>query len=213
VDDIEHALGSIQAFASTLLADEDGTLFTHSDRLEFYQIIENECEYLKKRLTEVHFRQWHNLVPLRDMLHTYAVSKTQTITCTIDSAIPETPLVYVYPLGRIVMGLIEKGERLASQGKPLILQVELQDSETLRFSFTHPMPSATSKFVALLNERNEKEWSGQLRVSYDIFKVPYGVPWRYIKAEGGQLWYSLGEGPALVTCFTFPITNRTNTVQ
>ena len=182
-------------------------MYPHSDRLEFYQIIENECELLKELLIEARFRQWNGLIPLRDILSTYAVSTTHPLTCTVDTAVPETPLVSAQPLGRIVMGLIEQAERLTPAGSALTLHVALQDTETLRFSFSYPDSSATREFVARLNEMHEEQWSGQLRVSYDTSKIPYGIPWRYIKAEGGRFWYQLGEGPILVTCFTFPLSD------
>lgn len=47
---------TIKGFVSTLRMDEDGTMFTHPDRLEFYEIIENESDRLREGL-DATFRQ------------------------------------------------------------------------------------------------------------------------------------------------------------
>jgi hypothetical protein len=49
----QSALTSIKGFISTLRMDEDGTMFEHSDRMEFYAIIEKECDALKACLQPV----------------------------------------------------------------------------------------------------------------------------------------------------------------
>jgi two-component system phosphate regulon sensor histidine kinase PhoR len=44
---------SIKGFVSTLLMDEDGTMFDHTDRIEFYGIIDKECDRLRRLIDDL----------------------------------------------------------------------------------------------------------------------------------------------------------------
>ncbi|MBB6051840.1 hypothetical protein [Armatimonas rosea] len=71
---LHTAVTSIKGFVSTLLLDEDGTMFAHSDRLEFLEIVDKECDRLKLLLGTVEKRPQRGLrfqpewVILRDLL-------------------------------------------------------------------------------------------------------------------------------------------------
>ena len=50
------AITTIKGFISTLLLDDDGTMFTHTDRMEFFEIIDKECDRLKESADAVSLR-------------------------------------------------------------------------------------------------------------------------------------------------------------
>jgi hypothetical protein len=73
---------TIKGFVSTLLMDDEGNMFTHSDRREFYEIIENECGRLKEGL-DATFRKSRqtgsNLPLLDDMPYRMALAKLRRL--------------------------------------------------------------------------------------------------------------------------------------
>ena len=50
------AITTIKGFISTLLLDDDGTMFIHTDRMEFFEVIDKECDRLKESADAVSLR-------------------------------------------------------------------------------------------------------------------------------------------------------------
>ncbi|MFZ4782220.1 MAG: ATP-binding protein [Armatimonadaceae bacterium] len=51
--ELRTPMTSIKGFVSTLLMDEDGTMFDHTDRIEFYGIIDKECDRLRRLIDDL----------------------------------------------------------------------------------------------------------------------------------------------------------------
>ena len=155
-------LTSIKGFVSTLLMDEDGTMFTHEDRMEFFRIIDTECDRLKwfvhdplrdYLVKKFHPKSaWFVLRTLLNTVQTYAESSryrkpTHRLAWDIAEDVPVEWRTDEEFLKQTLNELIENALKYAPDGGEVRLTVVQENPETLRFTISDQGLGITPEFL------------------------------------------------------------------
>lgn len=158
-------LTSIKGFVSTLLMDEDGTMFTHEDRLEFLRIMDAKCDRLKwfvhdplrdSLVTKSHPKPaWFVLRTLLDTVQTYAESSryrkpTHTLLWDIAEDVPLEWRTDEEFLKQALNELLENALKYSPDGGEVRLTVVQENPETLRFTVRDQGLGVTPAFLTKL---------------------------------------------------------------
>lgn len=138
----QTALTSIKGFVSTLLMDEDGTLFTHADRLEFYAIIDKECDALRACLQPMPFHaQPTRLKDILEAVRDEAAKSpyrlpTHTFVLEVGDNLPKTLLTDAEALKETLWTFLEDALKSSPQGGEVRLRLESPHQDTLTICIT-----------------------------------------------------------------------------
>ncbi|MBB6051839.1 sensor histidine kinase [Armatimonas rosea] len=138
----QTALTSIKGFISIMLTDEDGTMFAHPDRLEFYAIIDRECDALKACLQPVPFHaQPTRLKDILEAVRDEAAKSpyrlpTHTFVLEVGDNLPKTLLTDAEALKETLWMFLEDALRSSPQGGEVRLRLERPAPDTLTICIT-----------------------------------------------------------------------------
>ncbi len=160
------ALTTIKGFISTLLMDEDGTMFAHSDRLEFYEIIDRECDRLKTwfepfkassngaftfrarptRLREV-------LEAVRDQAQKSPFRKpTHKFVLEVGGGVHETILTDAEALRATLWTFLESAMEHSPLGSEIHVIIRRKGTDALFFLLSDQSTSVSPEFVARFSQ-------------------------------------------------------------
>lgn len=142
----QTALTSIKGFISIMLTDEDGTMFAHPDRLEFYAIIDRECDTLKACLQPVPEEVRFHAQPtrLKDILEAVRDEAakspyrlpTHRFVLEAGDNLPKTLLTDAEALKETLWTFLEDALKYSPKGGEVRLRLERPAPDTLTICIT-----------------------------------------------------------------------------
>ncbi|WP_394795882.1 sensor histidine kinase [Armatimonas sp.] len=209
---IRPHLATIKGFISTLLMDEDGTMFAHSDRREFFDIIDKECDSLKQCLEPVpRERQWEftfraRPTRLRDVLEAVRDEAlkspfrkpTHKFILEVGDDLPATILTDAEALKTTLWTFLKQALELSPSGGEVHVQIRCEGPDGLFFSISDQERWLSPEFMAVLG----REFSRPL-LNIRYFGSPLWHQARlYIQWHGGMLeTHSNGVGTGTMVSF------------
>ena len=223
--ELRTPMTSIKGFISTLLLDEDGTMFPHTDRLEFYGIIDKECDRLRRLIDdllnvsriEANAAMIPNIEPmdlhetikrtiLIDNGSTYK-KDSHTLEYSIDEGVPARIDADADKFEQIIHNVVGNALKYSPDGGAVHLRVSLHDPETLLFAVSDQGLGMTPEFLKKFGEKFARADNRDTRsingTGIGIFLVK-----NFVEIHGGKMWpYSEGLGKGTTIYFTLPITH------
>ena len=219
--ELRTPLTSIKGFISTLLMDTEG-MFTDEDRLEFYNIIDKECDRLKRLIddllnvsriedgkamelnfAEFDFRETFNKAMMIQQGSTWK-KKTHELTHEIDPSVPKEINADGDKVEQIVANLVGNSLKYSPAGGSVHVHALMDDPDTLHVKIKDEGLGMTSEFIARIGERFLRADNRDTReiggTGIGLFLVKH-----LVEAHGGQMWAeSEGMGKGSTFHFTLP---------
>lgn len=221
---LEEQTNSINGFMRTLLLDVGGTLFSHSERMEMYGIIQKAAQGIdglmalgvmplilrEKPFSLFHaeriaFRDFMKNVLLIDHSSTYKKAN-HTLDFQIDDNVPEMVSANRDQLEQVLHNIVGNALKYSPDGGDVRLHVSLQDSETLLFTISDQGLGMTPEFLKKFGEKFARAESADIRAipgtGIGLFLIK-----KFIEGHGGRIWpHSEGFGKGSTIFFTLPLT-------
>lgn len=221
--ELRTPMTSIKGFISTLLMDEDGTMFQHSDRLEFYGIVDKECDRLKRLIDDLlnvsrieagasmlpNFEdvQLHELVKKAIMIDNGSTYKkdNHTLDFTIDSDVPEVIEADGDKFEQILHNLVGNSLKYSPDGGPVHLHVSRKDENTLQFAISDKGLGMTPEFLQKFGQKFARADNRDTR-SINGTGIGAFLVKNFVEVHNGDMWAeSEGLGKGTTAYFTLPI--------
>ena len=192
-NEFRTAVTSIKGFIATLRMDEDGTMFEHSDRLEFYEIIERECDRLRESIEVISLQKIQNdryhvqPTSLRAVLEAVRDRALTSPSCKQDhqfileygAELPDTFLTDEHALTETLSAFIEEVMVCTPDGREIWLQILGTKASEVTFVISHPGQGISPQFAHWLTAR----------ISYISFPEPiFGRP-GFLKSRAFLRWH------------------------
>lgn len=221
--ELRTPMTSIKGFVSTLLMDEDGTMFANEERVEFYGIIDKECDRLRRLIDDLlnvsrieagaSMQLEFDKMELRDTLKkvilidngsTYK-KDNHTLTYEIDPSVPEEIDADADKFEQILHNVIGNSLKYSPDGGNVRVKVSMEDPENLLFAVSDEGLGMTPEFLKKFGEKFARADNRDTRsingTGIGIFLVK-----TFIEAHGGRMWpHSDGLGKGTTIFFTMPV--------
>lgn len=221
--ELRTPMTSIKGFISTLLLDEDGTMFAHSDRMEFYGIVDRECDRLRRMIDDLlnvsridanaamqlNIDQMDLPETLKRVIQidngsTYK-KDNHTLEYEIESSVPQFIEADADKFEQILHNVVGNALKYSPDGGAVKVHVSLQDPETLLFAVSDQGLGMTPEFLKKFGEKFARADNRDTRsingTGIGIFLVK-----NFIEGHGGRMWpHSDGLGKGTTIFFTMPI--------
>ena len=221
--ELRTPMTSIKGFTSTLLMDEDGTMFSNEDRLEFYGIIDKECDRLRRLIDdllnvsrieagasmqlefdEMDLRDTLKKVILIDNGSTYK-KENHTLDYTVADDVPAMVEADADKFEQILHNVVGNSLKYSPDGGAVKVAVTMQDRETMLFAVSDEGLGMTPEFLKKFGEKFARADNRDTRsingTGIGIFLVK-----TFIEGHGGKMWpHSDGLGKGTTIFFTMPI--------
>lgn len=221
--ELRTPMTSIKGFVATLLMDEDGTMFAHDDRIEFYTIIDKECDRLRRLIDDLlnvsrieagaSMQLNFDQVDLRETVKktiviengsTYKRSK-HTLDFAVADNVPATIEADADKFEQILHNLIGNALKYSPDGGDVRVEVTLQeDGHTLLFAVRDQglgmSPEFLKKFGQKFARADNRDTRSINGTGIGVFLVK-----TFVEAHGGDMWpHSDGVGKGTTIFFTLP---------
>ena len=221
--ELRTPMTSIKGFISTLLFDEDGTMFPHTDRLEFYGIIDKECDRLRRLIDDLlnvsrieanaamqlNFDQMDLRETVKKAMtinngSTYK-KENHTLKFEIEDSVPSFIEADADKFEQILHNVVGNALKYSPDGGNVKVHVKMQDPETLLFAISDEGLGMTPEFLKKFGEKFARADNRDTRsingTGIGIFLVK-----NFIEGHGGRMWpYSDGLAKGTIIYFTLPI--------
>jgi PAS domain S-box-containing protein len=224
--ELRTPLTSIKGFVSTLLADAEEEneeyKFQDADRLEFYSIIDKECDRLKRLIDDLlnvsriedgramelnvdtfDFPEAFNKAMTIQQGSTWKKA-THSLTHEIDANVPKEMIADADKVEQIIANLVGNSLKYSPQGGKVHVQATMDDPETLHIKIKDEGMGMTPEFIARIGERFLRADNRDTReiggTGIGLFLVKH-----LVEAHGGRMWAeSEGMGKGSMFHFTLP---------
>lgn len=227
--ELRTPLTSIKGFISTLLSDTDG-FYDNETRLEFYGIIDTECDRLRRLIDDLlnvsriesGATLEMNATPfnLRDMLKKVVLIQNgstykkpnHTLSWSLADDVPEMVDADQDKIEQVFHNLIGNSLKYAPGGGPVTVSGRLlPDGHTIEFAIADKGIGMSETFLKKVGERFARADNRDTRTiggtGIGLFLVK-----AFIEGHGGRMWpASEGEGKGSTFFFTLPISQEYNT--
>jgi two-component system phosphate regulon sensor histidine kinase PhoR len=226
--ELRTPLTSIKGFISTLLQDTDG-FYDNDTRLEFYTIIDTECDRLRRLIDDLlnvsriesGATLEMNATPfnLRDMLDkvmmiqngsTYKKSN-HTLSYELPADVPPAIEADQDKVEQVFHNLIGNALKYAPGGGPVTVTARtLHDQGMIEFAITDKGIGMSDQFLKKVGEKFARADNRDTRTiggtGIGLFLVK-----AFVEGHGGKMWpHSEGEGKGSTMFFTLPIKQPTD---
>ena len=221
--ELRTPMTSIKGFISTLLMDEDGTMFQHTDRLEFYGIVDKECDRLKRLIDDLlnvsrieagasmmpNFEEvpLHELVKKAIMIDNGSTYKKEshTLGFSIDSDVPEIIEADGDKFEQILHNLVGNSLKYSPDGGAVHLHVSKKDDNTLQFAISDHGLGMTPEFLQKFGQKFARADNRDTR-SINGTGIGAFLVKSFVDIHNGEMWaHSDGLGKGTTAYFTLPI--------
>ncbi len=221
--ELRTPMTSIKGFISTLLLDEDGTMFPHADRMEFYGIVDRECDRLRRMIDDLlnvsridaNAAMQLNFDPMElhetlkrviqiDNGSTYK-KETHTLNFEVDENVPLLIDADADKFEQILHNVVGNALKYSPDGGAVKVHVSMQDPETLLFAVSDQGLGMTPEFLKKFGEKFARADNRDTRsingTGIGIFLVKH-----FVEGHGGKMWpHSDGLGKGTTIYFTMPV--------
>jgi PAS domain S-box-containing protein len=221
--ELRTPMTSIKGFVSTLLMDEDGTMFANEERVEFYGIIDRECDRLRRLIDDLlnvsrieagasmqlEFDKMELHETLKRVIQidngsTYK-KDNHTLDFSIDPAVPAQIDADADKFEQILHNVIGNALKYSPDGGAVRLHVSMESPDTLLFAVSDEGLGMTPEFLKKFGEKFARADNRDTRsingTGIGIFLVK-----TFIEAHGGRMWPdSAGLGKGTTIYFTMPV--------
>jgi signal transduction histidine kinase len=155
---------AIKGFVSTLLMDEDETMFAHSDRMEFLEIMDKECDKILNFLRVIRlerFPERFHAEPtslqavaeaVRDRaLRSHYLRSAHHFVLDLGDNLPETFLTDEEELTEVLEKFVDMGIKYSPEGGDMRLRVTVTAEGGLAFSIQDQGLGMTPEFLEKIN--------------------------------------------------------------
>lgn len=221
--ELRTPMTSIKGFISTLLMDEDGTMFQHADRLEFYGIVDKECDRLKRLIDDLlnvsRIENGASMMPnFEDIPVQELVKKAiqidngstykkdnHTLNFSIDSNVPEIIEADGDKFEQILHNLVGNSLKYSPDGGPVHLHVSMKDDETLQFAISDKGLGMSPEFLQKFGQRFARADNRDTR-SINGTGIGAFLVKNFVEIHHGEMWAtSDGLGKGSTVYFTIPV--------
>ncbi len=220
--ELRTPMTSIKGFVATLLMDDDGTMFANEERVEFYGIIDRECDRLRRLIDDLlnvsriesgaAMQLDFDKMDLRDTLKrviqidngsTYK-KETHTLDFSIDEAVPAQIDADADKFEQILHNVVGNALKYSPDGGSVKVHVSMENPDALLFAVSDEGLGMTPEFLKKFGERFARADNRDTRsingTGIGIFLVK-----TFIEAHGGRMWPdSAGLGKGTTIYFTMP---------
>ncbi|MGC4047096.1 MAG: ATP-binding protein [Armatimonas sp.] len=221
--ELRTPMTSIKGFISTLLYDEDGSMFSNEERVEFYGIIDKECDRLRRLIDDLlnvsrieanaamqlefdkmDLRDTLKKVVLIDNGSTYK-KENHTLTYDVDASVPQEIDADADKFEQILHNVIGNSLKYSPDGGNVKVHVGMENPETLLFAVSDEGLGMTPEFLKKFGEKFARADNRDTRsingTGIGIFLVK-----NFIEGHGGTMWpHSDGLGKGTTIYFTMPV--------
>lgn len=214
--ELRTPLTAIKGFISTLLSDPDGEFYDHDTRMEFYGIIDSECDRLVRLISDLlNVSRIERGLPLHLNYDTVDVGpvlekcvgtqRGYTTKHTLETAIPDgLPSVVADrdKLEQIIHNLVSNAIKYSPDGGNIVIGVS-DEQDKLRFSIRDQGMGIPAEHIDKIFQRFHRVHQGDSQrvggTGIGLFLVK-----SLVEAHGGVIWVesALGEGSTFF--FTIP---------
>lgn len=222
--ELRTPMTSIKGFVATLLMDEDGTMFQHDDRMEFYTIIDKECDRLRRLIDDLlnvsRIEAGASMQLVFDPVDVRAtVKKTifiengstykrakHTLDFVVDDNVPETIVADADKFEQILHNLIGNALKYSPDGGTVRVAVKaLPGEEMLQFDISDEGLGMSPEFLKRFGQKFARADNRDTRsingTGIGVFLVK-----TFVEAHGGDMWpHSGGVGKGTTISFTMPV--------
>lgn len=222
--ELRTPMTAIKGFVVTLLMDEDGTMFEHSDRTEFYTIIDKECDRLRRLIDDLlnvsrieanaSMQLTFDPVDVRETVKktvviengsTYKREK-HSLTFEVDDNVPATIEADADKFEQILHNLIGNGLKYSPDGGQVKVSVSMMPgNEIVQFAISDQGLGMSPEFLQKFGQKFARADNRDTRsiggTGIGVFLVK-----TFVEAHGGHMWpHSDGIGKGTTIFFTMPI--------
>jgi PAS domain S-box-containing protein len=222
--ELRTPMTSIKGFVATLLMDEDGTMFLHDDRMEFYTIIDKECDRLRRLIDDllnvsrieagasmqlvfdpVNVREVVKKTIIIENGSTYKRAK-HTLDFTVADDVPEMIEADADKFEQILHNLIGNALKYSPDGGAVRVAVTCQPGQDmLQFDISDEglgmSPEFLKKFGQKFARADNRDTRSINGTGIGVFLVR-----TFVEAHGGDMWpHSGGVGKGTTISFTMPL--------
>jgi two-component system phosphate regulon sensor histidine kinase PhoR len=221
--ELRTPMTSIKGFVSTLLMDEDGTMFANEERVEFYGIIDKECDRLRRLIDdllnvsrieagasmqlEFDKMDLHETVKRVVQIDNGSTYKkdNHTLTYEIADAVPAMIDADADKFEQILHNVIGNALKYSPDGGNVKVHVGMESPDTLLFAVSDEGLGMTPEFLKKFGEKFARADNRDTRsingTGIGIFLVK-----NFIEGHGGRMWpHSEGLGKGTTIYFTMPV--------
>ncbi len=220
--ELRTPLTSIKGFISTLVADTEG-FYTDSDRKEFYNIIDTECDRLRRLIDDLlnvsriesgaTLELNYEPFPLRDTLekvviinngNTYKKSN-HTLSWNLPDGVPNLVEADRDKVEQIFHNLIGNALKYSPGGGQVVVSARMASPEMIEFSISDQGIGMSESFLKKVGEKFARADNRDTRTiggtGIGLFLVK-----AFVEGHGGKMWpASEGEGKGSTFFFTLPV--------
>jgi len=222
--ELRTPMTSIKGFVATLLMDEDGTMFHHDDRMEFYTIIDKECDRLRRLIDdllnvsrieagasmqlvfdEVNLRETVKKTIVIENGSTYKRAK-HTLDFQVADDVPATIEADADKFEQILHNLIGNALKYSPDGGQVRVSVtRMPGEDMLRFDISDQGLGMSQEFLKKFGQKFARADNRDTRsingTGIGVFLVK-----TFVEAHGGDMWPdSAGVGKGTTITFTMPL--------
>jgi two-component system phosphate regulon sensor histidine kinase PhoR len=222
--ELRTPLTSIKGFISTLLQDTDG-FYDNDTRLEFYNIIDTECDRLRRLIddllnvsriesgatlemnaTPFNLRDTLDKVTMIQNGSTYKKSN-HTLSWSLEPDVPDTIRADQDKMEQVFHNLIGNALKYAPGGGPVTVHGRLlPGGDMIEFAIADKGIGMSETFLKKVGEKFARADNRDTRTiggtGIGLFLVK-----AFIEGHGGKMWpHSEGEGKGSTFFFTIPVT-------
>lgn len=205
---------AIKGFISTLLMDEDETMFAHSDRMEFLEIMDKECDKILTFLRVIRLEQFPDhfhaeptslqavveAVRGRTLRSRYLKPNHQ-FALEFGDNLPETFLTDEEELMEILGKYVDMAIQYSPDGGKVRLKVIVPAEGGLSFSIHDQGLGMTQEFLQKMNQRLNASHAPEMIMG----GLSYSNEWAFARWHGGQFTVdSEGLGQGTTITLTLP---------
>lgn len=230
--ELRTPMTSIKGFVSTLLIDEDGTMFNHTDRMEFYGIIDKECDRLRRLIDDLlnvsrieagaSMQLLFDVINIREVLKktitiengsTYKREK-HTISFEVEPDVPEQIDADPDKFEQILHNLIGNALKYSPDGGLVVVGASMiQDNEFVQFTIADQGLGMSSEFLKKFGEKFARQDNRDTR-SINGTGIGVFLVQNFVEGHGGTMWpESEGVGKGTTITFTMPVKQTGDHVQ
>ena len=206
------ALTTIKGFISTLLVDKEGTMFAHSDRLEFYDIVDKECDRLKswfepfKASSNGAFTFRARPTRLREMLEAVRDEAlkspyrkpTHKFILEVGDEFPETILTDAEALKTTLWTFLKQALEFSPLGSQIRMIIRRKGTDALFFLLSDQSTSVSPEFVVRFSQKSSPRPNRHSIGASRLYRLDQFIQW-----HGGTWdWHSYGVEAGTTVSFT-----------
>ncbi|MCX6368422.1 MAG: HAMP domain-containing sensor histidine kinase [Armatimonadetes bacterium] len=214
---------AIKGFVSTLLMDEDETMFAHSDRMEFLEIMDKECDKILNFLRVIRLERFPErfhaeptslqavVEAVRDRaLRSRYLKPTHRFALELGDNLPETFLTDEEGLVDVLGEFMDRAIEYSPEGGEVRLIVVTTVGGGLAFTIQDQGLGMTSEFLLKISQRLNAHQAPEQRDNRDERIIGRAEPsfyeeWAFARWHGGQFMVdSAGLGKGTTVTLTLP---------